>query len=168
LKPAKPSPISAPAPAISRGVFAHHAGKVYAVDIDAKLLAIARDQAPANLETCWPRRTTRSCRPFHRYDVLLRRAASHRKPPGVLCEAGHGPEEGGRIVVIDFYRGSAGGTHAGHEAFRRARSSPSFNRQIRRVPSAGDTAYQYYFVLRETVGAPSATKEEEQSYAENV
>ncbi|MGA2037755.1 MAG: methyltransferase domain-containing protein [Bryobacteraceae bacterium] len=30
---------------------AHHAGKVYAVDIDAKLLAIARDQALANLET---------------------------------------------------------------------------------------------------------------------
>src|ERR1035437_10724261 len=31
--------------------FALHAGKVYAVDIDAKLLAIAGDKAPANLQT---------------------------------------------------------------------------------------------------------------------
>src|SRR5690349_14212184 len=31
--------------------FAHHAGKVYAVDIDEKLLAISRENAPPNLET---------------------------------------------------------------------------------------------------------------------
>ena len=31
--------------------FTHHAGKVYAVDIDQKLLAIAEKDAPANLKT---------------------------------------------------------------------------------------------------------------------
>ena len=31
--------------------FAHHAGKVYAVDIDEKLLGMVRAKAPANLET---------------------------------------------------------------------------------------------------------------------
>jgi len=85
--------------------FAQHAGKVYAVDIDEKLLAIARSKAPANLQTILavpddPRLPPQSVDTIFFCDVLHHienRAAYYAKLARIL-------RPGGRIVVIDFYR----------------------------------------------------------------
>ncbi|MGO9011618.1 MAG: class I SAM-dependent methyltransferase [Bryobacteraceae bacterium] len=84
--------------------FAHHAGKVYAVDIDAKLLAIAGDKAPANLVTVLaapddPRLPPNSIDTIFFCDVLHHienRPAYYAKLAAAL-------KKGGRIAVIDFY-----------------------------------------------------------------
>ncbi len=85
--------------------FANHAGKVYAVDIDPKLLAIAGKNAPANLKTVLaapddPRLQERSVDIIFFCDVLHHienRAAYYPKLAKAL-------KPGGRIVVIDFYK----------------------------------------------------------------
>ena len=85
--------------------FALHAGKVYAVDIDEKLLAIVRSKAPANLQT------------------IVAAPDDPHLPPGSIdmiffCDVLHHLEDrpayyvklvkalkpGGRVVVIDFYK----------------------------------------------------------------
>jgi len=84
--------------------FAMHAGKVYAVDIDQKLLAIAVTGAPSNLQTILAapddsRLPPESVDMIFFCDVvhhLGNRPAYYRKLAGVL-------KPGGRIVVIDFY-----------------------------------------------------------------
>ena len=83
--------------------FANHAGKVYAVDIDAKLLAIAGDKAPANLQTLLaapddPRLPADSIDTIFFCDVLHHienRSAYYAKLATAL-------KKGGRIVVVDF------------------------------------------------------------------
>lgn len=85
--------------------FAHHAGKVYAVDIDDKLLALARANAPANLETVLaapddPRLPDQSIDMVFFCDVLHHienRPAYYAKLAKVL-------KPGGRIVVVDFFK----------------------------------------------------------------
>ncbi len=85
--------------------FAHHAGKVYAVDIDEKLLAIASKDAPANLTTVLaapddPRLPEGSIDTIFFCDVLHHienRAAYYPKLAWAL-------KPGGRIVVVDFYK----------------------------------------------------------------
>lgn len=85
--------------------FAMHAGKVYAVDIDDKLLAIARKDAPPNLETVLaapddPRLPAASIDTIFFCDVLHHienRAAYYGKLAKAL-------KPGGRIVVVDFYK----------------------------------------------------------------
>ena len=85
--------------------FANHAGKVYAVDIDRALLAIAAKNAPANLETVLaapddPRLPERSVDIIFFCDVLHHienRAAYYPKVAKAL-------KPGGRIVVIEFYK----------------------------------------------------------------
>ncbi len=85
--------------------FTHHAGKVYAVDIDQKLLDIARKDAPANLETVLaspddPHLPARSIDTIFFCDVLHHienRPAYYSKLARVL-------KPGGRIVVIDFFK----------------------------------------------------------------
>ena len=84
--------------------FAHHAGKVYAVDIDAKLLAIAQKDAPSNLETILaapddPRLpmavdTIFFCDVLHHID----------NRPSYYAKLAKALKRGGRIVVIDFYK----------------------------------------------------------------
>lgn len=84
--------------------FALHAGKVYAVDTDEKLLAIVRTKAPANLVTIVgapddPRLPEQSIDMIFFCDVLHHienRPAYYAKLAKVL-------KPGGRIVVIDFY-----------------------------------------------------------------
>ncbi|HXN49895.1 MAG TPA: class I SAM-dependent methyltransferase [Bryobacteraceae bacterium] len=84
--------------------FAHHAAKVYAVDIDEKLLAIAGKDAPANLTTVLaapddPRLPEHSIDTIFFCDVLHHienHAAYYPKLARAL-------KPGGRIVVIDFY-----------------------------------------------------------------
>lgn len=85
--------------------FALHAGEVYAVDIDEKLLAIARSKAPANLKTIVaapddPRLLPRSVDLIFFCDVLHHlenRPAYYAKLAKIL-------KLGGRVVVIDFYK----------------------------------------------------------------
>jgi ubiquinone/menaquinone biosynthesis C-methylase UbiE len=85
--------------------FTHHAGKVYAVDIDPKLLAIAAKDAPANLRTVLaapddPRLPEHSVDVVFICDVLHHienRAAYYPKLARAL-------KPGGRIVVVDFYK----------------------------------------------------------------
>ena len=85
--------------------FAHHAGKVYAVDIDRKLLDIAAKDAPSNLSAVLalpddPRLPEKSVDTIFFCDVLhhiANRPAYYAKLSRVL-------KPGGRIVVIDFYK----------------------------------------------------------------
>jgi ubiquinone/menaquinone biosynthesis C-methylase UbiE len=87
--------------------FANHAGKVYAVDIDAKLLTIAANNAPANLETVAalpddPRLPPQSVDTVFFCDVLHHienRLAYYTKIAAAL-------KPGGRVVVIDFHEKS--------------------------------------------------------------
>ncbi len=84
--------------------FAHHAARVYAVDIDEKLLAIAGKNAPPNLTTVLaspddPRLPAHSADVIFFCDVLHHienRAAYYPKLLQAL-------RPGGRIVVVDFY-----------------------------------------------------------------
>src|ERR1017187_7401718 len=84
--------------------FAHHAGKVYAVDIDEKLLAIASKDAPPNLTTVLaagddPRLPERSVDTIFFCDVL-----HHiENRPAYYTKLARALKPGGRIVVIDFY-----------------------------------------------------------------
>jgi ubiquinone/menaquinone biosynthesis C-methylase UbiE len=85
--------------------FAHHAGKVYAVDIDRKLLKMAAEGAPPNLETVLadaddPRLPDRKVDTIFFCNVLHHienRAAYYEKLKQAL-------KPGGRIVMIDFYK----------------------------------------------------------------
>src|ERR1039457_3762944 len=85
--------------------FALHAGKVYAVDIDDKLLDIVRKDAPANLETVLasaddPRLPERSVDAIFFCDVLHHienRPAYYSRLAKVL-------KPGGRIVIVDFFK----------------------------------------------------------------
>ena len=85
--------------------FANHAAKVYAVDIDKELLAIAQKDAPTNLTVVLaapddPRLREQSVDLIFFCDVLhhiANRAAYYPKLVKAL-------KPGGRVVVIDFYK----------------------------------------------------------------
>jgi ubiquinone/menaquinone biosynthesis C-methylase UbiE len=85
--------------------FAHHVQKVYAVDIDAKLLEIAKKDAPANMEmvlasTDDPKLPAASVDTIFFCDVLHHienRPAYYEKLAKAL-------KPGGRIVNIDFHK----------------------------------------------------------------
>ncbi len=85
--------------------FAHHAGKVYAVDIDDKLLDIVRKDAPANLTAVLaapddPRLPERSVDVIFFCDVLHHIADRAAYYPRLIKAL----KPGGRIVVVDFYK----------------------------------------------------------------
>jgi ubiquinone/menaquinone biosynthesis C-methylase UbiE len=85
--------------------FARHAGKVFAVDIDAKLLEIAKRDAPANVTFVHaaaddPKLPPASVDTIFICDVLHHisgRPAYYKKLDEAL-------KAGGRIVIIDFYK----------------------------------------------------------------
>ena len=85
--------------------FALHAARVYAVDIDEKLLEMVRAKAPANLETIVaapddPHLPPRSIDMVFFCDVL-----HHiENRPAYLAKLAGALKPGGRIVVIDFYK----------------------------------------------------------------
>jgi arsenite methyltransferase len=85
--------------------FAQHAGTVYAVDIDEKLLNIAQKNAPPNLKTVLasaddPRLQERSINTIFFCDVL-----HHiENRPAYYTKLAKALKPGGRIVVIDFYK----------------------------------------------------------------
>jgi ubiquinone/menaquinone biosynthesis C-methylase UbiE len=85
--------------------FANHAAKVYAVDIDAKLLDIAKAKAPTNVETVLaapddPRLPAASVDLIFFCDVL-----HHiENRPAYYAKLAKALRPGGRIVNIDFYK----------------------------------------------------------------
>lgn len=85
--------------------FALHAAKVYAVDIDPKLLALVRAKAPANLETILA--TPDNPRlPPHSVDVVFFCDVLHHMEnrPAYYGRLAEALKPGGRIVVVDFYK----------------------------------------------------------------
>ena len=85
--------------------FANHAGKVYAVDIDEKLLAIAAKNAPPSLQTILsvsddPRLSPQSVDVVFFCDVLHHIESR----PAYYAKLAKALKPGGRIVVIDFYK----------------------------------------------------------------
>src|ERR1019366_5835757 len=82
-----------------------HAGKVYAVDIDEKLLEIARDHAPPNLETILaaadPLRLSSA-----KIDTIFFCDVLHHidNRPAYYVKLAKALKKGGKIVVIDFYK----------------------------------------------------------------
>ena len=85
--------------------FANHAGKVYAVDIDEKLLAIAAKNAPPSLQTILsvsddPRLSPQSVDVVFFCDVLHHIESR----PAYYTKLAKALKPGGRIVVIDFYK----------------------------------------------------------------
>jgi arsenite methyltransferase len=85
--------------------FARHAGKVYAVDIDAKLLAIADEGAPANqiivkADPDDPKLADASVDTLFFCDVWHHIEGR----PAYLKKLDRALKPGGRIVMIDFHR----------------------------------------------------------------
>ena len=85
--------------------FANHAGKVYAVDIDEKLLAIAAKNAPPSLQTILsvpddPRLLPQSVDVVFFCDVLHHIESR----PAYYAKLAKALKPGGRIVVIDFHK----------------------------------------------------------------
>ena len=85
--------------------FAQHAGKVYAVDIDEKLLEIARDNAPPNLETILAAPDDPRL-PMAKIDTIFFCDVLHHidNRPAYYAKLAKALKKGGRIVVIDFYK----------------------------------------------------------------
>jgi len=85
--------------------FAPHVAKVYAVDIDAKLLEIARQKSPANVETVLaapddPMLPERGVDTIFFCDVL-----HHiENRPAYYAKLAKALKPGGRIVNIDFHK----------------------------------------------------------------
>jgi ubiquinone/menaquinone biosynthesis C-methylase UbiE len=85
--------------------FAHHAAKVYAVDIDEKLLTIARAKAPANLETVLAAPDDPRL-PEHSVDSVFFCDVVHHidNRPAYYTRLAQALKPGGRIIVIDFFK----------------------------------------------------------------
>ena len=85
--------------------FALHAGKVYAVDIDEKLLEIARQNAPPNLETVLAAADDPHL-PAAKIDTIFFCDVLHHidNRPAYYAKLAKALKEGGRVVVVDFYK----------------------------------------------------------------
>ncbi len=85
--------------------FAHHAGKVYAVDINEKLLAIARENAPSNLETVLAAPDDPKL-PAASVDLIFFCDVLHHieNRPAYYARLAKALKPNGRIVVVDFYK----------------------------------------------------------------
>ncbi len=85
--------------------FALHAGRVYAVDIDEKLLAAVRAKAPANLRTIVATPDDPHL-PQQSIDLIFFCDVLHhvQNRPAYYPKLAKALKPGGRIVVIDFYK----------------------------------------------------------------
>jgi arsenite methyltransferase len=84
---------------------AHHASKVYAVDLDAKLLEMAKASSPSNVETVLaaaddPKLAEASVDTVFICDVLHHIDGR----PAYLAKLAKALKPGGRIAVVDFHK----------------------------------------------------------------
>jgi arsenite methyltransferase len=85
--------------------FTHHAAKVYAVDIDKKLLEIAAKDAPPNLETVLATPDDPKLAPASVDVVFLCDVLHHiENRPAYYVKLKQALKPGGRIVNIDFQK----------------------------------------------------------------
>ena len=85
--------------------FAHHVKKVYAVDIDAKLLEIAKKDAPANVEIVLAAADDPKL-PAAAVDTIFFCDVLHHieNRPAYYAKLARALKPGGRIVNIDFHK----------------------------------------------------------------
>jgi SAM-dependent methyltransferase len=85
--------------------FAHHAAKVYAVDIDSKLLDIVAKSAPPNLITVLAKPDNPSLAPAS-VDVIFFCDVLHHLAdrPAYFQHLKAALKPGGRVVTVDFYK----------------------------------------------------------------
>jgi len=130
--------------------FALHAARVYAVDIDAKLLEAAMKGAPKNVEAVLaapddPRLPAASVDTIFFCDVLhhiAHRAAYYPKLAKAL-------KPGGRIVVIDFYKKPAPiGPPESMKISEDQMTAELRAAGFRKTQSFGFLPYQYFFVFQ--------------------
>ena len=85
---------------------AMHAGKVYAVDIDSRLLEIVKKDAPANVEAILAAADDPKLPPESADTVFICEVWHHiDNRPAYLAKLAKALKPGGRIVVIDFIKG---------------------------------------------------------------
>jgi arsenite methyltransferase len=85
--------------------FAHHAGTVYAVDIDARLLEIAAKGAPANLRTVLAAPDDPKL-PAAAVDTIFFCDVLHHieNRPAYYTRLSAALKPGGRVVIVDFFK----------------------------------------------------------------
>jgi ubiquinone/menaquinone biosynthesis C-methylase UbiE len=129
---------------------ARHAKKVYAVDIDSKLLEIVRKSAPANVETVLaapddPKLPDASVDTIFFCDVL-----HHiENRPGYYARLAKALKPGGRIVNIDFHKkptpfGPPEAMRISEEDVIREFEAAGF----RRTKSVDILPYQYFLIFQ--------------------
>ena len=85
--------------------FAHHVKKVYAVDIDPKLLEIARKDAPANVEIVLATADDPKIPPASVDTIFFCDVLHHiENRPAYYARLAKALKPGGRIVNIDFHK----------------------------------------------------------------
>ena len=84
---------------------ARHAGKVYAVDLDAKLLEKTRSSSPANVETVLASPDDPKLPPASVDTIFICDVLHHiESRPAYYVKLRQALKPGGRIVIIDFYK----------------------------------------------------------------
>jgi len=85
--------------------FAHHAGKVLAVDIEPKLLAEVRKNAPPNLETIVAAPDDPKLPPASADTIFFCNVLHHiDRRPAYYAKLARALKPGGRIVIVEFYK----------------------------------------------------------------
>jgi ubiquinone/menaquinone biosynthesis C-methylase UbiE len=85
--------------------FAHHAGKVLAVDIDPQLLEMIRKEAPANLETVLASPEDPHLAPASVDIIFLCDVLHHiENRPAYYAKLAAALKPGGRVVIVDFHK----------------------------------------------------------------
>ncbi len=130
--------------------FARHAGKVLAVDIDAKLLAIAAKDAPPNLTTVLaspddPKLARNSVDTVFFCDVLHHIA----NRPAYYAKLRSALKPGGRMVIVDFHKrplpvGPPPAMKLSPEEVEKELETAGF----RKTGSFAMLAHQYYLVFQ--------------------
>lgn len=84
---------------------ARHAGKIYAVDIDAKLLEKTKASSPANVETVLASPDDPKLAPASVDTIFICDVLHHiESRPAYYAKLHLALKPGGRIVIVDFYK----------------------------------------------------------------
>ena len=136
--------------------FAHHVAKVYAVDIDPKLLQITRQKSPANVETVLAAPDDPKL-PEHGVDTIFFCDVLHHieNRPAYYAKLAKALKPGGRIVDIDFHKkptpfGPPDAMRIPAEDVVKELEAAGF----RQTQSIEILPYQYFLIFRADRGKP--------------